>query len=205
MAIDLTRSLREDLLYRMRWDLSGAMEDIEIVTGSYDQTVNMAFLGHPLADESIFDSPLSCIEQITIRDFADLEDMQIYYPKEERYQPPAALKINNENGSPITLRQFVTELHAYVDRNLEEIKRIKGVTYGEPVTHADGTQGRIITAGRPVKLPDDIRIFFNRGMPCDRDGSVHIIVSLFAEGERFWPNGFWAPRLTMIRVYEAQR
>jgi hypothetical protein len=162
MATDVDERLRQDLLFRLRWDLSGAVEDIEIATGSYSQTVNMAFLGHPLADESLFDPPLSCIEQVNIRDLADKENRDIYYPKEQRYQPPAALKINNEDGSPITLQQFVTELHSYVQRNLEEIKKVKGEMYGEPVTHADGTQGRVITAGRPVKLPDDIRILFRQ-------------------------------------------
>jgi hypothetical protein len=30
MAIDLDQRLRQDLLYRLRWDLPGAMEIIEI-------------------------------------------------------------------------------------------------------------------------------------------------------------------------------
>lgn len=205
MAISLDRRLRQDLLYRLRWDLSGTTEDIEIATGSYDQTVNMPLLGHPLADEPLFDPPLSCIEQVNVRDLTDKVDRDIYYPKEQRYQPPAALKIDNEDGSPITLRQFVTQFHAYVDRNMEEIKRVKGELYGEPVTHADGTQGRVITAGRPVKLPDDIGIFFDKVMPVGRDGDVWLLVSLYAEGEGSRPNGFWAPRLPFVRVYEARR
>jgi hypothetical protein len=159
MAMSLDRRLRQDLLYRLRWDLSGTVEDIEIATGSYDRTVNMPFFGHPLADEFLFDPPLSCNEQVNIRDLTDKVDRDIYYPKEERYQPPTALKIDNDDGSLITLRQFVTELHAYVHRNLEEIKRVKSELYGKPVTHADGTLGRVVTAGRPVKPPDDVRIF----------------------------------------------
>jgi hypothetical protein len=149
MPIDIDERLRQDLLHRLRWDLTGTVEDVEIATGPYDQTVNVPFLGYPLADESLFDPPLSCIAQINIRDLADKEDRDIYYPPDERYKPPAALKIDNEDGSPITLRQFVAEVQAYVRCNITEIKRVKGEMYGEPVTHADGTRGRNITSGAP--------------------------------------------------------
>jgi hypothetical protein len=202
IAIDIDQCLRQDLLYRLQWDLSSTVEDVEIAAGPHDQTVKMPFLSHSLADESLFDPPLSCIEQVNIRDLADKEDRDIYYPVEERYKPPAALKIENEDGSRITLRQFVTELHAYVHRNMAEIKRAKGEMYGEPVTHADGTQGRNITCGRPVKLPKDVGVFFDMVMPAERDDGIWLRVSLWAEGERTYPKGFWAHRLSMIRVYE---
>ncbi|KAH8719417.1 hypothetical protein GQ44DRAFT_659152, partial [Phaeosphaeriaceae sp. PMI808] len=155
----------------------------------------MPFLGHPLADEPLFDPPLSCIDTIQIGDFGEKVDRDIYYPKEERYQPPAPLKIDNEDGDAITLRQFVTEVHAHVGRNMEELKKIKGEMYGEQVTRADGSQGRVIIFGRPVSLPNDIGFFFNKVWAANRDGQVWLTVMLYAEGEVSCPNGFWAPRL----------
>ncbi|KAF2877413.1 hypothetical protein BDV95DRAFT_601811 [Massariosphaeria phaeospora] len=86
----------------------------------------MPFLGHPLADEPLFDPPRSCIDAIYIGDFADKEDLNMYYPKEERYQPPAGLKLDNEDGDAIPLRQSVTEVYAHVGRNMEELKKVKG-------------------------------------------------------------------------------
>jgi hypothetical protein len=205
MSIDIEDRTRHDLLYRLRWNLLDSAEHIEIATGPLDQIINLPFLGHPLANESLFNPPLSCIDEITIRDFADKEDQDIYYPKEERYKPPTALKITNSDGSPITLGQFVTELHTYVEDNLEELKKVKGEMYGEHVTHADGSYGRNITAGRPVVLPNDVGIFFYTVMPIDRDGSIRLLVRLYAEGEFYWPKGFWAMRLLQVHNREIQQ
>lgn len=73
---------------------------------------------------------------------------------------------------------------------MAELKRVKSEMYGEEVTHADGTKGRMIVAGRPVVLPEDIAIWFSKVMVIKRDGSVGLSVSLWAEGETTWPRGF---------------
>jgi hypothetical protein len=148
MSIYINQRLRQDPLYRLQWNVLDAAEDIKIATGLYNQTVNMRFLDHPLADKPLFDPPLSCIDGVHIRDFTDKEDRDIYYPKEERYQPPAAFRIVNEDVGLITLRQFFIKVDAYVGHNLEEIKRVKRGMYGELVTHPDSSQGRVITYGR---------------------------------------------------------
>lgn len=205
MSIDIDDRTRHDLLYRLRWNVLDPTEHIEVATGPPEQAIFVPFLDHPLANESLFNPPLSCIDEINIRDFADKRARDIYYPEEERYKPPTALQIVNSDGSPITLGQFVTELHAYIRHNLEEVKRVKGELYGERVTHADGSQGRNITAGRPVTLPDDVGIFFNNVMPIDRDGSIRLLIKLHAEGEFSWPKGFWATRLLQVGNYEAQQ
>jgi hypothetical protein len=71
--------------------------------------------------------------------------------------------------------------------------------------HADGTQGRIITSGRPVRLPDNIRVSsFSHIMLFDKHGSVRVLVTFDAEGEDFWP-GVWAGRLLQVRSSEASR
>ncbi|KAH4251062.1 hypothetical protein HBH70_232640 [Parastagonospora nodorum] len=181
--------VRQDLLWRLRWDVSKPVE-AEISAGPYDQTTNVPILGHPLADELLFDPPLSCIEAVHISDFGDKEDRDIYYPKEERYQPPAPLKIENKNGNAITLYQFVTEVHAYVGRNMQELKKVKGEMYGEEVTRADGSRQRDIIFGQPA---------------INRDDEVWVTVKLYADGEASYPNGFWAPRLLQVRDYEARR
>jgi hypothetical protein len=205
MSTDPHRSIRHDLLWRLRWNVSSAVEDTEIQAGPYDQAIDMPFLGHPLGEESLSQPPLSCIDAIHIGDFADKEDRDIYLPKEEGYQPPAPFRIENKDGSAITLGQFVTEVHAYVGENMEELKKIKGATYGKQVIRADGSQGRDIVFGRPATLPDTVPIFFNKVWATDRGGQVWITVKLHVEGESFYPSGFWAPRLLQVRNYEAQR
>jgi hypothetical protein len=205
MCSSLDQRVRQDLLWHLRWNLVDAVEDMEIATGPHDRIINMPFLSHPLANESLFDPPLSCIDQIAIRDFGDQADRDIYYPEEERYKPPAALKIENENGVPIQLRQSVTKLHSYARCHLKELRKVKGVMHVEPVTHADGTQGRVITAGRPVRLPDDIGIYFHKVVLLCRNNCICLSVTVYADGEVSWPGGMWASRLSRVRNYEARR
>jgi hypothetical protein len=138
---------------------------------------------HAHAEASLFEPPLSCIKQINIRDFTDKLDRDIEYPEEQRCKPPIALKIDNEDGSPITVRKSIVEFQAYVQHNMQDLRRIKGEMCGELVKHADGIQGRIITHGRPVELPEDIRFYFNRAMPYDRDDSIGMLISLHTEDE----------------------
>jgi hypothetical protein len=183
MVMDLDRRIRQDLLWRLRWNSVDAVEDIEIATGPHDRIINMPLLNHPLANESLFDPPLSCIDQIDIRDFGDQVDRDIYYPEGERYKPPATLRIESEDGALITLRQFVTELHSYARCHLKELRKVKGVLYGKPVTHADGTYGRVITDGCPIRLPDSFGKYFSHVMLFDKHGSVRILVTFYADDE----------------------
>jgi hypothetical protein len=181
------------------------VEDVEIATGPVDQITILPLSGHPLADESLYDPPLNCIDEILLRDFTSKVERDIYYEPEERYQPPPALKIDNTDGSPITLRQFVIELHAYIQRNRQEIIRVKAEMYGTPITHADGSQGREIVFGRPAKLPDDIDIRFYNAMPLEIDGRTKLLVWLHADGEFSSSQEFWATRLLQVRNLEQQR
>lgn len=76
----LVQRLRQDLLYRLRWDLARPVEEIEIelATDAQDQTVITPFLDHPLADEPLFDLlRLKCVE-IFITDFADKLDRDFF-------------------------------------------------------------------------------------------------------------------------------
>lgn len=199
--------LREDLLWRLRWNLATPLSQVSLATGPWDHTINVPFLNHTLAEEPLFDTRLSCIDEVFIRDFADKEDREIYYDADEpgRYVPPPQLKIVNANGSAITLRQFVGEVHAYVRLHMEELRRVKGEVYGTHVIHANGTRATEIVCGRPAKVPDDAGIFFYSAMPIHRDGKMRLRVWLLAEGEALWPKDFWETRLRQIGWSEARR
>jgi hypothetical protein len=206
----LVKCLRQDLLYRLPWDLTRPVEEIEIelATDAQDQTLITPFSDHPFADEPLFDLlRLKCIDEIFIGDFADKLDRDFSAPEEWKYKPPASLKIDNasKGGSPITFRQFVAEFHAYVGRNMEELKKAKGEVYGEPYTDEDGTKGTKIVVGRPVKLREDIKILFDRIRPANRNGIVMLEVSLYAEGEMIPRNDCWGHRLSVVRSFDARR
>jgi hypothetical protein len=193
--------IRDNLLKRLQWDVAGPLSGIEIATGPPNQLINESLLDSTLGHEPLYDRLCNRIDEIIIRDFSDREDRDIYYPKEERYKGPPALEINNEDGRPITLRQFVTEAHAYVARNMEELRRVLSTTYGELIIHEDGTREHRTICGRPVKLPDDLRIFFAFVMAFirEKDGKNVIIVRLIAEGGPLWSPSFWANRQKNIK------
>lgn len=188
--------IRHDILRRLQWDVVGPLDTIEIAIGPPDQIINESLLSSSLADESLYDSPCSRIDEILIRDFSDREDQDIYYPKEDRYKGPPALEIINTDDSPITLRKFVTEFHAYVGRNMEELRRVISATYGEWIVHADGSHEHRTIYGRPVTLPDNLRIFFAHVMAFVREetGRNVILVRLVAEGGAGWSPSFWTNR-----------
>jgi hypothetical protein len=96
------------------------------------------------------------------------------------------------------------ELHLYVRCHLKELRKVKGVLYGELITHADGTQGRVITAGRPSGLPDNFEIYFSHIMSFERHGSIWVLVTFYVDGEVSWPD-MWAGRLLQVRNCEASR
>jgi hypothetical protein len=108
--------------------------------------------------------------------------MDLRLPEEYRYKPPADLTISNEDGRPITLRQFVTEVHAYLNLPdvMGDIKKMKAAFLGHPVTREDGSQGRNTIYGHPVKLPEEVQFFFTSTMIFERDGTVTFRLSLRA-------------------------
>lgn len=176
--------IRVDILRSLKWDIVQDINDISIATGTPEQTIFKPFLSHHIANESLFDPPRNRIDTIFIRDFAALRDMQIHSPEEDRYKLPPSLKIENEDGKPITFRQFVTAFHAYAQRNLDELRRVKGLTYGELITHEDCSQERSTTYGRPVELPQNTLILVKSVLAFKMDdGETRLRVMLLAKGE----------------------
>ncbi|KAF2125614.1 hypothetical protein P153DRAFT_389066 [Dothidotthia symphoricarpi CBS 119687] len=210
MFVDLDDRIRQDLLFRLRWNISATLEHIEITIGPHDQTTNVLFLGHPLADESLADPPLSRIQvgiDVCEDKYAEEQrylDKGMNYPYQ--YQPPARLTIDNEDGSPITLGQFVAQTHAYLNYNREAIIKVISETYGEVFKQADGSVRRVMTCGHPVTLPKDIGIYVSRIWVVAKNDEVSFSVCLHAEGEagRLLKQ-LWAGRLTQVLWHEQKR
>lgn len=78
-------------------------EHIQIATCPFKQAVNIPFLGHSLANESIFNPPLGCIDEANILDVRDKVKQDIYNLKQERYEPPDTLEFTNKDCNPIIL------------------------------------------------------------------------------------------------------
>jgi hypothetical protein len=191
----LNDRIREDLLYRLRWNVLATLDNIEIATGPYDQTTNVPLFGHPLADEPIADPPFSRIDEVCIGEC--LVQMDYRY----EYKAPPALTINNEDGNPITLGQFVTETHAYLNVHMEELKKAKGLLYGKVVKNEDGSWTSTVS-DKPY-LPPNIAFFFSKVWAVQIGQIVRISTHVFAEGEDTRSTDqFWATQLRQAHSHE---
>lgn len=196
--VDIDKFVRHDLLCRLRWNILSTLSDIKIATGPHDQITNVPLVGHSLAITSLFYPPLSRIQvSIGICEKKGPEVNWMEAEEEEerfQYKPPAKLIINNNDGTPITLGgQFVTETHAYLSHNADEIKKIKGEMYGERVTNEDGSVHMVCTYEHPVILPPHIGIYVSRIWASRaNDGTVTLRVTVYADedfllaSETFW-------------------
>ena len=208
--VQLNDQARRVLFYRLHWNIRASVHEIEIATGPHGQTTNVALLGHAFANESIANPPLSRIE-VGIEECLQREDLEAEWNDEGNdgdydyhgdcdYQAPAALVINNENGRPITLGQFVTQVHDYLTCNLDEIRSIKLDHYRVRIVAAEGTNRH------PLGFPENTKIYFNGVSVAKRDGKVTFDVSLYVPGQTSWTNEeFWSIRHNFFHKYELER
>lgn len=192
----------EDLFYRLRWNIFAILDEIEIVTGPYNSITIIPFISCQLANKSITNPPLSRIDEVCIAECWDRVDYR--YGEEFRYKPPPSLTIYNKDGSPITLGQFVTEVHAYLNLHAEELKTAKALTYGRarPIDSTD----RVPAYGE-YYLPSNVRFFFWKAEGVRiGENFVRVSVQFFVEGERLTTvEQFWDKQLAFVQACEQQR
>jgi hypothetical protein len=197
------RRIRIDLLYRLQWNVFAALENITVSKDTNGQEI-VPFLDDAAADELLADPPLS---RVQVR-LDDCEEKRAHdeNDEEDRYRPPAPLTISNEVGTPITMRQFVTRVHAYFNENKNEIKAVKGESYGRPMYSEDGrVVGREHVYGQNF-MPDDTAIFLNNVLVGGPEDAPVLDLSLFAEGERNVPtDAFWSLQLKKAETHDRLR
>jgi hypothetical protein len=188
--------LRQDLLYRLRWDIFGPLDDIHVVEEPGNpNTALTPLLSHPMAHESLAHPLLatvsvyiSCCEEKSALDEND---------EEWRYQPPAPIIISHGDGSAITVGEFVTRTHAYLNTNREQIFKCEDELYFKPEDVGDagdgmkfvGSGGNMDEGGdgehfwRGGNIPASARFCFEDAMINEMDtDEFQILVSVFVEG-----------------------
>jgi hypothetical protein len=207
--------IRKDLLYRLRWNIFSSLSDIQITTGpititikdnteqitntDISQTTLVPLFESDLRDKSLFNPPLTRIDEVNI---AQIVDQQSWYEARDVYsfKAPAPLMLENTDNAPITLGQFVKAVHAYLNLHEDAIKKIKGETYGR----LNESGGRTITYGEHY-LPDGIGFWFHRVFAAERQGKIGVSVDVLAEGELMLRHGlemFWEWQLRTAKRNE---
>jgi hypothetical protein len=177
-------NIRMDLLYRLRWNLRADLHDIEIAVGVSDEEKLVSLFDHSSADESLALPGQSSLEVASSECLMRYENSYDGSPEPDGYRPPPPLFIENEDGKSITLRQFVTEVHAYINENIAEIKKALRGYYTSSV---------------------EDKIFFRRVWASGTgDDNIRLCVSLIPGMERTKMDDLWAAHLTQARMRTTQ-
>ncbi|KAI8937346.1 hypothetical protein NX059_006552 [Plenodomus lindquistii] len=182
---NMDSNIRMDLLYRLRWDLRANLHDVKIMAGHENEEQLVSLFDHSCANESLASPGLSNMEISSAECDKKYEASQNGTPDPDGYFPPPSLFINNEDGKPITLGQFVTQVHEYVNEHIEEIKGALRTWYTSSVegkiffkcAHASGTG----------------------------DDDVKVSVSLMPEMDRERMDRLWAVHLGQAHLHAKQR
>ncbi|EMD61913.1 hypothetical protein COCSADRAFT_46393, partial [Bipolaris sorokiniana ND90Pr] len=137
IAVDYDDSpdrLRQDLLSRLHWNVFGPLDEVAVRDG----TTLTPLAHHAIKSESIAIPPLS---KVTVHINACQEKYAVDENEEEyRYQPPAPLVIEKPAGSsPISINDFVTQVHPFLNAHRAEIFKCEDEIYTQPTTLEDGT------------------------------------------------------------------
>jgi len=128
--------LRQDLFDRLHWNVFGPLGDISVRD---DNNTLVPFANHALVSESIAEPPLSRIV-VQIDVCQQKHSMDETDEEEYRYQPPEPLVIENMDGSPILLGDFVAQVHSFLNDNEQEIYKCEDEMYTQPGELEDGTK-----------------------------------------------------------------
>jgi hypothetical protein len=171
--------MRQDLLYRLRWNIFGSIDDIQFMDG----ITPVLSSTHSVAKEPLCSLPTHHL-RVHIYGCMNKHSSQYEYEPEDRNQAPAPLAINEEGKKGITIGQCITQVHAYLNTHEQEIRKVVGETYGVPMIDIDGQQIYSLIYGKPVNL-DGVRFWFNwvpLGLHSYGDGKYSCNADLWAEG-----------------------
>ncbi|KAH7091910.1 hypothetical protein FB567DRAFT_516113 [Paraphoma chrysanthemicola] len=178
IGIPLDR-IKQEVIFRLRWSILGSVEDIQIQTGlRQDGTEErLPFLSHPLAMEFLTDPPVKCV---TIS-LADVREAMHSYMAPDNYQYELQT-IENADGSPLTIKDFVMQLHSHFGQHKDLIlfyRKTIGFNHHPPPPGAIiGPESRIsyYTAGKHD-------LFFKRAFASTFSDPLILNIYTFLEGE----------------------
>jgi len=114
--------LKKSLLPRLRWPMFGDLSDIEVEIGKdeHGQPVRTQLFEHSIAAQPITQPPTSKLrmQSLDVLFITQSEEFEVdTVDKDFRYKE---LHIETEDGSPITIGEFVAQAH----KHLNEFRRI---------------------------------------------------------------------------------
>lgn len=143
--------LRLDLLEQLHWDVFGPLGDIQV---KVENNILTPFSGHRIASESLPSPPFTNIE-VNIDRCTQKAALDETDEDEDPYEAPEPLVIDKEDGSSISLHDFVAQVHEYLNANKEELCKCEDEMYMNPVALGDGQQAVEVIPDGGEGVPDD--------------------------------------------------
>ena len=105
-------SVRQDLLSCLRWSVFEDQQEIKIASGinEHGQQMYIPLLEHHIAKQSLVQPPKSRVE-ILSKDVLEAQHFSMV-PKDFEYK---GLVIEHEDGSPVTIGEFVIQAHKHLN------------------------------------------------------------------------------------------
>lgn len=182
--MNMEHRIRMDLLYRLRWDLLADLHDIKIAVGPENEESVVPLFDHSCVDEGIGEPSLSRIEVCSGECLQRYENSFDGSPEPDGYQPPPSLIIKAKDGESVTLAQFVTEVHVYLNEYMDHIKTAMRQMYTISVNE---------------------RIFFRRVWATGTDHDVRLTVMLLPKLNSASMEQHWASHLQYARKHGNKR
>jgi hypothetical protein len=187
----------------------GPQSDITVQDGN----ALTPFANHAIGSESIADPPVSRIT-VKIQVCEDKFSMDQTDEEEYQYQPLGPLVIEKGTGAPILLKEFIKQVHPFLNANKHEIYRCEDKNYSQPTELEDGTKfDGVDPAGfdgtdedededqptepsffmRSGNIPTGSKFFFDQAHFNEADtDDFEVYIGLFVEGnmgmssDQFW-------------------
>jgi hypothetical protein len=211
-AVDIDYSpdrIRQSLFDQLHWIVFGPQSDIAV----QDSNALVPFANHAIGLESIADPPVSRIT-VRIEVCEDKYSMDETDEEEYRYQPPEPLIIEKQNGAPILLKEFIDQVHPFLNANKDQIYKCEDENYSLPTDLMDGTNSNSVDLAesdgaeedededhstepdffsRSGNIPTGTRFFFDHASFSEADTDrFEAYVGLYVEGnmgmsyDQFW-------------------
>jgi hypothetical protein len=191
--------IRQDLFNKLHWDVFGPLSDITVQ--DINKNTLAPFASHAIGLESIADPPVSRIS-VNIDVCQQKFSMDETDEEEYRYQPPEPLLIENQNGSPILIKDFINQVHLFLNTNKTEIYKCEDENYYGADEDEGKDKDRPTECGffmRSGNIPTGSRFFFDRTQFNELDtDEFEVYVELFVEGNMGMSSDqFWEHRATV--------
>ncbi|KAH9863551.1 hypothetical protein J1614_009483 [Plenodomus biglobosus] len=171
--------IKQEVLSRLRWSILGSVEDIYIETELYQDGTDerRPFLSHPVAMESLTVPPVNRI-QISSEDISGAMHFHLA-PEDYQYEPQT---IENADGSPITIKDFVVQVHNHLNQHRDVIFNYRKMV---GFNRRSASPRASVDPGSPVSYYTEGKhdLFFKHASSSASSEPLMVNISTFLTGE----------------------